>query len=161
MPEPVSVLAHLLTAAGSAAASGLVGGEAHRLYRHWREAATDPQTDLPRGDDLNRASRQALRGAVQVLILELARRVGLEISWPDRLVGHGRWTSWLARPLFGERPTPQQRWLDAFREAVAGRDFDAFHDRLRLRDHQVRAWFRNAGHPVPAPRCANWSGTVS
>lgn len=143
MPEPVSVLAHLLAAAGSAAASGIVGSEAHRLYRHWREAATDPQTGLPRGDDLNRASRESLRGAVRVLILELARRVGLEASWPNRLVEHGRWTARLARPLFGERPTPQQQWLDAFREAVAGRDFDAFHDGLRLDDAQVRAWFRD------------------
>jgi hypothetical protein len=161
MPEPVSHLAGLLSWAGQTVAAGLAGGEAHRLFRRWWETVTDPQTGLPRGDDFNRASRQALRGAVQVLILELARRVGLESSWPNRLVGHGRWTSWLARPWFGKRPTPQQQWLDAFREVVAGRDFDAFHDRLRLRDPQVRAWSRNAGHPVPAPRCANWSGTVS
>ena len=162
MPEPVSVLAHLLTAAGSAAASGIVGSEAHRLYRYWREAATDPQTGLPRGDDLNRASRESLRGAVQVLILELARRVGLETSWPNRLVEHGRWTAWLARPWFGERPTPQQQWLDAFREAVAGRDFDAFHDGLRLGDAPVRAWFRDGallealGSPV-AEQLLKWA----
>ncbi len=142
MPEPITFLAGLLTAAGTAAASGVVGNEAHRLFRLWLETATDPATRLPSNHDLNRASRESLRAAVQVLIYELARKVGLEPTCLTRLVEHGRWTAWLARPLFGDRPTPQQHWLDAFREAVAGKAFDAFHDSLRLRDAQVRACLR-------------------
>lgn len=161
MPEPVT-LASLLLGFGPAAAGRFAGNEAQRLFREWHANATDPASGLPLNHDLNRASRASLRGALQVLLIELARRVGLESSWPNRLVEHGRGTAWLARPLFGDRPTPQQQWLDALREAVAGPAFDAFHDQLHLSDDQVRQCFREgelcqALGPALADRLIVWA----
>ncbi len=49
MPEPISLLAGLLSWAGQTAAAGMAGGEAHRLFRRWWETVRDPQTGLPRG----------------------------------------------------------------------------------------------------------------
>ena len=141
MPEPLTLLPGLVTFCGSIV-TGVVGGEAHRLFRQWLETANDPATGLPRNHDLNRASRESLRGAVQVLLSELAGRLDPDRGWFTRRVEHGRWTAWLARPLFPDSRAPAQQWLDAFREAVAGPDFDAFHDRLELSDAQVRSCFR-------------------
>ncbi|MDW8308090.1 MAG: hypothetical protein RMK20_01800, partial [Verrucomicrobiales bacterium] len=85
MPEPVTTLAGIAISFGVSTIAGLAANEAHRLYCRWRETATDPQTGLPRSNDLNRASRESLRGAVQVLILELAGRLDPQRSWLTRM----------------------------------------------------------------------------
>ncbi|MCX8091488.1 MAG: hypothetical protein N3I86_11280, partial [Verrucomicrobiae bacterium] len=162
MPEPVTTLAGIAISFGASTVAGLAANEAHRLYCRWRETATDPQTGLPRSNDLNRASRESLRGAVQVLILELAGRLDPQRSWLTRMVEQGRWTGWLARPLFPDSRTPQQQWLDTFRELVAGRGFDRFHDQLQFSDEQVRECFQRgdvceALGPVLAEKLLEWT----
>lgn len=81
MPEPPSLLADLVTFVGSTVVAGVAGNEAHRLLRRRFDPISDPATGLPGNRELNRASRESLRSAVQVLRLEPARRLDPDRGW--------------------------------------------------------------------------------
>jgi len=120
-----------------------------KFYERWRAAAIDPKTGLPRNHDLQHASLESLRGAAQVLILELVGRIEPDKPWikraadrlnraAQRLPGGG----WLTADLFPGNKDPHRRWLDLLRAAVHSKDFEHFHNKLRLSDDQVRQCFK-------------------
>ncbi|MBN8248660.1 MAG: hypothetical protein J0L84_14625, partial [Verrucomicrobia bacterium] len=165
MADPTT-LGSLILGVGSALASGVAGNEAHRHFRQWLETAADPATGLPRNHDLARASRESLRGAVQVLLLELAGRLAPKKPWLPAISQHLKDGKLGSVPLLEARDDPHWKWLESARSTVAGATFDEFHDLLRLSDDQVRECFREGemcaalGRMLPQ-KLITWLGQVS
>ena len=147
MAEPLTMAA-FLAATGVHIYYHVVGGAAYDLVgnfiEHWREAAMDPQTGLPRNHDLREASEASFQAAVQLLLLELAGRIDPKRSWLTRWAEKGRWASVLAKDLFAGTDQPHRQWLDAFRTAVGGRHFKSLHNSLNLSEDQMRECFKEA-----------------
>ncbi len=141
MPEPITCSVAAVAVAefvGHSIGSHVIGEEAHQFIERWRESAMDSITALPRNRDLHHASLESLRGAVQVLILELAGRIDPKRSWLTRWAERTRWADLLTRELFAGSPDPNRQWLDGFRGAVNGKAFEHFHDSLGWSDDKAR-----------------------
>ena len=142
MLEPLTFLPGLLATVAGTVVSGIAGNEAHRLYRQWLETAIDPDTGLPRNHDLNRASRESLRGAVQVLLMELAGRLDPKKPWCQAIQQHLKDGKLGSVPLVKARTDPQWTWLEHALTKVRGNSLDVFHDQIQLSNDQVRDSFR-------------------
>ncbi len=155
MPEPITIsaaaiaVAHFLGEAGHFvghhAATHIVGGEAHHFFRHflerWRESHIDPATGLPRNHDIEEAGAESLRGALSVLVLELAGRIEPKKSWLNNWAAKLPMGGLLAKELFPGAQDPARRWLEALRGIVTHERVGHLHRSLKLNDEALRRCF--------------------
>jgi len=120
MAEPITISMAALAVAkfvGYSVGTHVIGGEAHHFYREflerWREAPIDPATGLPRNNDLEQASQQALREAVLLLVMEFAGRIEPEKSWLSRWAQTLPGGGFLTRDIFAGARDPRRKWLEA------------------------------------------------
>jgi tetratricopeptide (TPR) repeat protein len=124
------------------------------------DSTLDPVTNLPRNHDLQRASRDALREAVLVGILELSGRLDPQKPWLPAILDHIRDGKFLEVPLIEARHDPQREWLEAFRLAVTSARFNQWHDSLKLDEEEVRRCFQGDQCRLAellAPRLLAWA----
>jgi hypothetical protein len=98
---------------------GVLSNEAHaslgKLLARYADASLDPNTGLPRNHDLLQASRDALRGACTVLLLEQAGRLDPRKPWLPAILDHMRAGKLGTIPLIEARADPHRKWLKALR----------------------------------------------
>lgn len=143
MAEPLSISLGLLTLAINVG-YGFLGNEAHSRCREflerWLDAAIDPQTGFPRNRELQAASRQALRDAALILVMELAGCVEPRKPWLPRIVEHIRAGNLFRIPLFDAGRDPQRDWVEALRDAISKDGFNALHDQVLVSEDDVRRY---------------------
>ena len=148
MPEPITILG-MLGGLVTALASGVAANEAHRLYLKALDQFANDSLDefgLPRNHDLMRASEDALREAVRLLLLQLENELVQRKPWVPRFLEMLR-SGRLGRvPFIDYGKDPRGPWLKAVSEALHSESFHRLHDRdLNLDDQQVRACFEKDG----------------
>jgi hypothetical protein len=143
---------------------GVLSNEAHaslgKLLARFGDTTVDPQTGLPRNHDLMQASRDALRAACTVLVLEQAGRLDPLKPWLPAIRDHIRAGRLGKIPLIHARDDPHRDWIEALREAIASNGFERWHDRLVLNEQEIRDCFRGGQcrlRGVLAQRFLGWA----
>jgi hypothetical protein len=126
--------------------AGVLSNEAHaslgKLLARYADASLDPTTGLPRNHDLLQASRDALRAACSVLLLEQAGRLDPRKPWLPAMLDHIRAGKLGTIPLIQARADPHRQWLEALQEALVSDRFERWHDQLVLNEQEMRECFR-------------------
>lgn len=168
MAEPLTLAGVLATTVVNVFSGG-VHQRIERWLEHWRKAAIDPSTGLPRNPDIEEAGRAALRSALEVLVLELAGRIEPGKGWLQRAAD--RFNQWaaalpagdlLTSDLFPRTTDPYRLWLDALRRAVRSDKLKALHrwqkfDASRLRQYLGEGEACRALDPGLADAVLEWA----
>lgn len=125
---------------GNLAAAGLEAGS-QKLLERISDESIDRVTGLPRNHHIQRASADALRGAVIALLLETASRIDPRKPWIDALAQFVREGRFGREPLIRAFERPDLSSVNALRTAIDNDAFVRWHDKLRLTDSEIRSCF--------------------